>query len=104
MEAVELWRHQKKAEERRQAELAQQRKLEALATRERQAWKEVESLIAETKAASYDRAVGLVKDLRDLANYQQDVESFRTRIAAIAHTYANRSVLLRRLRQSQLIP
>ena len=104
MEAAELWRHQKKAEQRRQAELAQQRKLEALATRERQVWKDVESLIAETKAASYDRAVGLLKDLRDLANYQQDVESFRTRIAAIARTYANRSALLRRLRQSQLIP
>ena len=103
LETAEGWRQQKKAREQRQATLAQQRKLEALVPREPEVWEEVESLVAEKKATSYDRAVGLLKDLRDLAHYRQDIESFRTRIVAMAHTYANRSALLRRLQDSQLI-
>lgn len=39
--------------------------------RERLVWKEVETLIEEKTAASYDQAVKRLEDLHDLAEYQE---------------------------------
>jgi hypothetical protein len=103
LEAAETWRHQKKEAERRQTELVRQRQLEALAIREHLAWKEVERLIEEKTATSYDQAVKRLKDLHDLAKYQGDLDTFGERIAHIEQTYAKRPALLRRMRQSRLI-
>ncbi|MDI6791991.1 MAG: hypothetical protein QME81_03870 [bacterium] len=103
IEAAEIWRQKKKEENRRKADLARQRKLEALAGKERQVWEEIEVLIEEKKAKSYERAVELLTDLRDLAKYQGDLERFRNRLTEIERTYSNRSALLRRMRQSKLI-
>jgi hypothetical protein len=102
-EAATVWRRQKQAAEQRQAALAHQRHLEALAAREPQVWQEIEALLAEKKANAYDSAVALLGDLRDLATSRRDMTRFQQRIADIERTYSNRSALLRRMRQSRLI-
>jgi hypothetical protein len=102
-QAATVWRQQQQAAERRQAELTRQRQLEALAAREPQVWQEVEACIEEKKSNAYDRAVALLRDLRDLATSRGDVAGFEQRMADIEHTYSNRSALLRRMRESRLI-
>ena len=74
-----------------------------MAPQESQVWDEVTGLIEEKKATSYERAVTLLVDLRDLAIHQSNGESFRNRLAEIERTYSSRSALLKRLRQAKLI-
>jgi hypothetical protein len=102
-ETAAVWRRQKQAAEQRQAALAHQRHLEALAAREPQVWQEIEVLLEEKKASAYDSAVKLLRDLRDLATSRGEAVGFQQRMADIERTYSNRSALLRRLRQSRLI-
>jgi hypothetical protein len=102
-EAAAVWRQQQQAAEQRQAALAHQRHLEALAAREPQVWQEIEALLEEKKASAYDSAVKLLRDLRDLATSRGEAVGFQQRMADIERTYSNRSALLRRLRQSRLI-
>jgi hypothetical protein len=102
-EAATVWRRQQQAAEQRQAALARQRHLEALAVREPQVWQEIEALLEEKKASAYDSAVARLEDLRDLATSRGEMADFQQRLADIERTYANRSALLRRMRQSRLI-
>jgi hypothetical protein len=102
IEAAEIWRQKNKEEELRKAELDRRRQLEALAARESQVWEEVESLIEEKNASAYDKAVGLLKDLRDLGRYQGDTAKFRNRLDEINRTYPNRPALRRRIREANL--
>lgn len=103
IESSTLWHQKRLEDERRQAELDRQRELEALAPQKHQVWQEVERLIEEKKAKSYERAVELLKNLHDLAEYQGDLETFRNRLTHIQHVYSNRTALLRRIRESKLM-
>ncbi len=100
---AESWRQKKKEQQRRTAERAQRRKVEALAGKESQVWQEVTTLIEDKKASAYEKAVALLKDLRDLASYQDKLDSYTQRLVEIEQTYASRSALLRRMRQAKLI-
>lgn len=100
---AEEWRKRKREEERRSAERKRQSELEALAARETQVWKEVEMLIEERKPKSYDRAVDLLKDLRDLAGRQGNAEIFQTRITEMENAYSRRLSLINRMRQAGLM-
>jgi len=102
-QAATVWRQRKQAAERRQAELARQRHLQALAAREPQVWQEVEALIEEKKSNAYDSAVRLLRDLRDLAASRGEVAGFEQRMVDIERTYSSRSALLRRMRESRLL-
>jgi seryl-tRNA(Sec) selenium transferase len=101
--AAETWHHKKKEQQRRTAERAQRRKVEALAGKESQLWQQVTTLIEDKKASSYERAVALLGDLRDLARYQDKLDSYTQRVVEIEQTYTSRSALLRRMRQAKLI-
>lgn len=85
-----------KAEARRIAEL------EALARREKEVWQEVDTLIRESKAKSYDQAVPLLLKLRDLAIHQRQEAAFQDRLDQLWELYRRRHGLLRRLRQANL--
>lgn len=104
IKAAEMWRQQKEEEERHKAEEARRLQMETLATRENQVWDEVEALIEEKKTKSYDKAVVLLENLRELANYQGELKRYQVRIAEIEQTYSNRPSLLGRIRQAKLIP
>ncbi|MCZ6875533.1 MAG: hypothetical protein O7G88_18740 [bacterium] len=102
-QAASAWRQQQQEQQRRQEEHARQQKLEVLALRKNQVWDEIDVLIEEKQAKPYEQAVQHLKDLRDLTAYQGNMNSFGKRMAEIAHTYANRPALLRRLQAARLV-
>jgi hypothetical protein len=72
--------------------------LEALAPREEQLWKEVVRLIELKQAKPYDEATALLKDLRDLAEYQGRSPEFIQRFKKLKLDYQNRPALIARFR------
>ena len=94
---------QEKEEKRRKAELAKRRKLEALAERENEVWKEVDALIQEKKTSAYDTAVKRLKELHDLAEYQENTANFRNRVEEIERTYSRRPALISRMKRARLL-
>ncbi|MBI1881645.1 MAG: hypothetical protein HYR94_25995 [Chloroflexi bacterium] len=97
-------RIQKDAQARRAAE-AQARhlkKMETLAARESQIWREIVGLLEQKTASAYDQAVNHLADLRDLAQHRGEPAAFQTRLNKIYRDYHNRSALIRRLHQANL--
>ncbi len=102
VKAAEIWREEKQERERQEKRQARIRELDALAAKEKKAWEEVDAWIEEKKSASYDKAVALLLDLRDLAAHRGDPKSFQDRLAVILQTYPTRSALLRRIHEAKL--
>ena len=102
--AVELLRERRRREAARQAEAGRIAKLETLAQREDEAWREVDALIQQSNAKAYDEAVRLLKRLKDLARYQCQEEVFEEHMRMLCDLYKRRSALMRRLREAGLIP
>ncbi len=91
---------------RRAAQAAEARRiaeLEAFAPHEAEAWQEVVAFIEEKKPASYDKAIALLRRLRDLAEYQGRMADFQARVADLHVRYANRPALRQRLQRSRLL-
>ena len=92
-------------ERRRRAEESEARRvqeLEVLAKREAQTWEEVDTLIQQTQAKAYDKAVRLLLKLRELARYKEQEETFQQRLNHMCEQYCKRSALLRRLHEADL--
>ncbi|MDA0268360.1 MAG: hypothetical protein O3A14_15735 [Cyanobacteria bacterium] len=88
---------------RKQQEKAAARKkriqeLEALAPKAPQTWELVRHLITLKQAKPYDEATVLLKDLRDLAEYQGELPAFTQRLKSLKADYSNRPALMKRLR------
>jgi hypothetical protein len=77
--------------------------LQAFAPHEAETWREVMALIEEKKPASYDKAVALLRRLRDLAQYQNRTADFQARVAELQARYANRPALRERLQRARLL-
>jgi hypothetical protein len=85
-----------------EAEAKRVAEMEALAAREAQAWRDVDDLIQEGNATSYQKAVALLARLKQLAAYQDQEDAFQERLNQIYDQYARRKALLRRLRDAGL--
>lgn len=93
------------AEKQRSAALAAEQKrqrLEALAGQQDAKWTEALQLIEIGKAKAYDEAVAILRDLCDLAEYQNRTAIFQSRIQKVQEQYSRRSALLTRLRRARL--
>ncbi|HOU16208.1 MAG TPA: hypothetical protein PKZ84_24150 [Anaerolineae bacterium] len=66
-------------------------------------WIEGEGWLSSKKATSYDKAVTLLRKLRDLAEYQGRKTDFQARLADLQARYANRPALRDRLQQARLL-
>jgi hypothetical protein len=91
---------------RRAAEAAEAKhiaELQAFAPREAEAWREVVAFIEEKKPASYDKAIALLRKLRDLAEYQGRAVDFQARVADLQEHYAKRPALRERLQRAGLL-
>ncbi len=95
-------RHEAKRRAAAAAEAKRIAELQAFASRETEAWREVEALVEEKKAASYDKAVALLRKLHDLAEYQGRKTDFQARLADLRARYANRPALRDRLERARL--
>jgi hypothetical protein len=99
---AEEWRARERQRRAEEAEAKRIRELEALAHREVEVWAEVDALIQQRKGKAYDEAVGLLVKLRDVAEYQGERATFRSRLNRICEECRRRSGLLQRLREAGL--
>jgi hypothetical protein len=99
-QAEEAARQRKrKAEE---AAAARTKRLDALAQREEETWREVETCIQSKKPKEYDRAVDLLRDLRDLAERAGRKEQAVARLQQLRQRHSSKSSFLRRLNDAGL--
>ena len=94
----------KAAEERarreREAAILRTNHLDKMEGREPQIWNEVENLILTKQPKSYDSAVELLGDLRDLATRKGKVSEFRVRVDGIREAHARKPSFIERLRKA----
>jgi hypothetical protein len=87
----------------REAQKAQKiKELEALASKEAVIWELVETSIARKNAPGYDLAVKSLIQLRDLANYQNQLPAFEAKIKNLCDRYSKRSALMERFKRAKL--
>jgi hypothetical protein len=99
--AAEHAARKKAHREREQAE-ARAKYLDQLARREPETWREVDQLIATKRPKDYDQAVGLLADLRDLADQSGRIGEAAERIRALRQRHANKPSLLKRFDAKKL--
>jgi hypothetical protein len=92
---------QKKAQSERAAARARAMHLDQLAGREPVLWRKVESLVAIKQPKSYDQAVELLVDLRDLAARKNEV-GFRQQVEALRAAHGGKRTLIARLDRAGL--
>ena len=96
-------RRQRLEAERQEVEAARLRKLGKLAEQQEQLWARIPGLIDQKKGNTYDEAVSILCDLRDLAVYQGRVPEFQSKLTAIQNQYPTLHGLHKRLKAGQLI-
>ncbi len=90
-----------KAERERAAARARAAHLEQLAGKEPVLWKKVDSLIAMKQPKSYEQAMELLADLRDLAA-RKDGLGFRRHVEALRAAHRSKPTLIARLDKAGL--
>lgn len=81
----------------RDAAAARERHLDSLAGRENALWRQVEEAIGTRKPAEYDRAVELLKDLRDLADRTATGGEVARRVGDLRQRHRTKPSLIARL-------
>lgn len=84
------------------AAAAKAKRLDALAARKPAAWREVRELVDSKKPKSYDEAVRLLGDLRDLARRENDEMDFSGRLHDLLAEHARKPSFLARLDKAEL--
>ena len=89
---------------RQEREVAERRAghLDALAIREAEAWRDVDTLVEERVRTSYDKAVALLVDLRDLAVRDGRTAEAAARLRALSERHVRKSSFLARLEEAGL--
>jgi len=93
---------EEKARREREAAILRAKHLNEIAGREPGLWNEVENLISTKQPKSYDSAVKLLVDLRDLAARKGKADEFRARLDAICVAQARKPSFIERLRKAGL--
>jgi hypothetical protein len=89
---------------RRMEEAARAREahLTSLLGREDDLWRQADALIGMKRPADYDRAVDIVRDLRDLANREGTSDAFNGRLAVLRDYHRGKPSLIQRLDRARL--
>jgi hypothetical protein len=93
---------EEKARRDREAAMSREKYLQEIAGREPMLWNQVEELIATRQPNSYDQAVKLLVDLRDLAVHKGKREDFESKINALGAAQARKPSFIKRLRRAGL--
>jgi hypothetical protein len=86
----------------REAARARSKYLVDLARREPAVWKEIDGLISTKRPACYDRAVGLLVDLREAAAAHGRESSFVGRLDALRTDHARKPSLISKIQRAGL--
>src|SRR5205814_8945839 len=84
------------------AAAARDKRIEALATEDGQAWQRVDAMIASKKPKEYDAAVELLTDLKALADRDQDAPAFTKRVRQLRQEHARKPSVIDRLDRARL--
>lgn len=87
----------------RERAVVRQRYLDELATREEDAWKQVEALIAARQSRRYDEAVALIRDLMEVAERGGRGQEAAGRVNALRQQHARKDTFIARLRREGII-
>jgi len=93
---------EEKARREREAAILRAKHLDQIEGREPELWNEVENLILTKQPKSYDSAVELLVDLRDLAARKGKTNEFQARLDAIHVAHVRKPSLIERLRKAGL--
>lgn len=85
------------AEKQRLQKIAREKRLNEIAGQESILWAQIESLASEKKAKSYDKAVELLTDLRDLA-VRTGASDFHLKLKNLREKHSPKSSFIERLR------
>ncbi len=91
------------AQRQREQAAARARYLDGLVGKEQELWHSVEVVIEGKQISEYDRAVQILRDLRDLAARAGQSAGFQTRVQQLRERYRSRSGLIRRLDEARLL-
>jgi hypothetical protein len=91
-----------KARRQKEQAAARARHLDSLRGREEEVWQQVESAVAAKQAREYDRAVTLLKDLRDLGEHTGTPEGVAARIRQLRQRHGSKRTLIERLNRAGL--
>ncbi|MCA0454299.1 MAG: hypothetical protein LCI00_10030 [Chloroflexi bacterium] len=89
--------------ETQKAESVRLKKLKNIAKQQEQLWARIPTLIEQKKASTYDEALTILKDLRDLADHEQRMTEFQDKLEAIRSQYPRSQGLNRRLQEAKLV-
>jgi len=87
------------AEQKRLQRIAREKRLNEIMGHESTLWNEIESLTSEKKAKSYDRAIELLTDLRDLAD-REGSNGFLLKLEALKQRHSAKSSFIKRLQST----
>ena len=93
---------EEKAQRDRKAAESRAKYLDEIAKREPNLWSQVENLISTKQPKSYDQAVKLLADLRDLAVRKGKTDEFEARLNAFRAAQARKPSFIERLRKAKL--
>src|SRR5262249_4278756 len=85
------------AERQRLQRIAREKRLNEIMGREEKIWHQIEALASEKKAKSYEQAVDLLVDLRDLAQREKSTD-FSAKFDALKQRHYSKSSFIQRLR------
>jgi len=95
-------RAREEARRQKAAARARKKRLDELASREPQAWRQVDSLVQTKQPKQYDAAVKLLRDLSDLADREGRADEAAARLTALREKHCRKPSLLRRLDAANL--
>jgi hypothetical protein len=93
---------EKKAQKEKELAARRAAYLESLDRRKEAVWREIATLIQTKRPHDYDRAVGLLTDLRDLARLRGEEATFQMAARQLRETHASKPSFLRRLDKAKL--
>jgi hypothetical protein len=93
---------ERRREQQRRQAAAHAKRLDDLAAEGDASWKRVDEMIAAKKTSEYELAVSLLRDLREVADRQDEAEQFSKRVLGIRERYSNRPALQERLDKAKM--
>lgn len=106
---AELWAKVDEKEKEREARAAAEaraayeKKMLGLVRQEEALWKSVSDNLLQSNARAYDRLTEILKDLLNLAEYQNNLPAFRNKMEALENKYSRRYALMDKWRKAGLL-
>jgi leucyl aminopeptidase len=93
----------RKNKTKKQEEAKRLQRLAEIERDQKELWRRVDALIAAKTTKAYDEAIGILKDLRDLALHRQQPEEFAQRINATREKHPRLVGLQWRIKEAKLL-